>query len=506
MTLNFNLGIGTKIILGYLVVIILAGVSGAYSLRTLDQSRDKDEVITKGYYPLISTLNALDQVVQSTRTLSINWLYLPNAQDKSDLIELKTKRYPTLKRNLISQLSSLKRSRKDIMALLEPYEGTIPHQEVLMKKLDDEEAYNDELLLFELIQTLDNSIVEPLEVLHEKIIVETEELKKERDLLIQKKYSSFDSVEFVIISMTLAAVFLGICTAWVITRNIVNLLGTQPSEVAILADKVARGKLNLDFNKKKYRGLYANMKSMIEKLQSIVREVHSKAFSMAEVSNEMASIAQNVSSGASNQASSSEEISASMEEMTSNISQNSDNSQAAEKTSTQTMENMQEGQKVMDETVSSLKTITERISVISEIARQTDILALNAAVEAARAGAAGKGFSVVASEVRKLAENSRLVSDEIEELCQINMEVAEKTRSIFEESLGRIEDTVELVQKIANASVEQKSGAQQISDAIQFLNRITQENAVNSDKMASQSNLLLEQSDELKVVVDFFTA
>ena len=114
------------------------------------------------------------------------------------------------------------------------------------------------------------------------------------------------------------------------------------------------------------------------------------------------------------------------------------------------------------ETVRAMKNIAEKILVIEEIARQTDLLALNAAIEAARAGEHGKGFAVVASEVRKLSEKSQAAAAEISRVSGASVEMAEDAGKMLGEMVPDIKKTAELVQEISAASNEQNTGAEQI--------------------------------------------
>jgi methyl-accepting chemotaxis protein len=155
-------------------------------------------------------------------------------------------------------------------------------------------------------------------------------------------------------------------------------------------------------------------------------------------------------------------------------------------------------------TVMVMKKIAEKVSIIGDIAFQTNILALNAAVEAARAGEHGKGFAVVAAEVRKLAERSHIAAGEINELTKSSVEVADKAGSQLESIVPSIQKTAKLVQEISAASIEQNSGANQINNAINQLNKVTQQNAASAEEMATSSEELSSQADSLKDLISFF--
>ncbi len=247
-----------------------------------------------------------------------------------------------------------------------------------------------------------------------------------------------------------------------------------------------------------------NINVMISNLSRFSEDVQQAARNVAEGSSQMSSSADQISTGISHQAASIEEISGSMEEMSSIVSQNADNAKETAKIAAGTARNTLEGKKAIRETVTAMKNISEKIRIIEEIARQTNMLALNAAIEAARAGGHGKGFAVVAAEVRKLAEKSQKAAGEIGSLSTSNLGLAEQAFHLLEEMVSGIQKTADLIQEISTSGEEQADGIVQVNKSIQQLDQIIQHNAVSTEEMAATSRSFLDQAEKLLTAASFF--
>jgi len=250
--------------------------------------------------------------------------------------------------------------------------------------------------------------------------------------------------------------------------------------------------------------LLTYVNTMIERLRGVVGDALSASDNVSSGSQELSASSEQLSQGATEQASSAEEASASMEEMAANIKQNADNAAQTEKIARQSSRDAEASGQAVNRAVGAMRTIAEKISIVQEIARQTDLLALNAAVEAARAGEHGKGFAVVASEVRKLAERSQAAAAEISALSGDTVQVATESGEMLNRLVPDIQKTAELVSEISAACREQDIGASQINEAIQQLDKVTQQNAGASEEMSATSEELASQAEELQASIAFF--
>ncbi len=273
-----------------------------------------------------------------------------------------------------------------------------------------------------------------------------------------------------------------------------------------VADQIAQGDLTAEAKRLSDKDMLGiALETMLEKLRGVVADAADAADNVAAGSQELSASAEQLSEGSTEQASAAEEASASMEEMAANIKQNAENAGQTEKIAHQSAKDAQASGEAVGRAVTAMQTIAEKITIVQEIARQTDLLALNAAVEAARAGEHGKGFAVVASEVRKLAERSQAAALEISGLSSDTVRVAQEAGTMLEKLVPDIKRTAELVEEISAACREQDIGAEQINQAIQQLDKVTQQNAAASEEMSSTSEELAGQAGQLQQTISYFS-
>ncbi len=243
---------------------------------------------------------------------------------------------------------------------------------------------------------------------------------------------------------------------------------------------------------------------MTTKLRHTITEVRAGANALSSAAAQVSSTSQSLAQGTTEQAASIEETSASLEQMNASITQNADNSRQTEQMALKGAQDASDGGKAVGESVSAMKDIAKKISIIEEIAYQTNLLALNAAIEAARAGEHGKGFAVVATEVRKLAERSQNAAKEIGSVAENSVNVAERSGALLFELVPSIKKTADLVQEVAAASREQASGVEQINRAMSQVDQVTQRNASAAEELSSTAEELSAQAESLQQLLAFF--
>ena len=250
--------------------------------------------------------------------------------------------------------------------------------------------------------------------------------------------------------------------------------------------------------------LASSINNMADKLKSIIVDINRSSELINESSNDITSFSDELANGSSKQVESVNEVLESVEEMISNIQANTSNTKQTQEITKKALEGVKTGSKSANMTVKSMTEIAERISDIENISSQTNILALNASVEAARAGEQGKGFSVVANEVKKLAEKTKQSTTQINELSAHGVEISHDAEKKLSELIPDIEKTTLLVNEITYANEEQNVNANFIQNIINELNSIARKNATVSEELKVKAQNLAVEAGRLKKIITLF--
>ena len=314
---------------------------------------------------------------------------------------------------------------------------------------------------------------------------------------------SYEAARGLMFQLLVAALVIGTTAALWISNGI----STGIARAVAVAQALAAGDLTKQAearNNDEIRDLSEAINRMVERLRDVVARAKGSATNVAGSSQQLAASAEELSQGASEQSASTEEASSAVEQMAANIRQAADNASTTENIANGASTDARSSGDVVEGALRSIETIADKINIVQEIARQTDLLALNAAVEAARAGQHGKGFAVVASEVRKLAERSQQAASEINQLSQDTLGLSKEAGEKLKALVPNIEKTAELVREISAASREQNIGAEQINEAMRQMDSVVQQNASASDEVSSISEQLASQASQLQTMLAFF--
>lgn len=493
--------IGLKLILGFIgvaAIALIVGAIGAVSLATLDEADTR--LYEKVTLPIVYVAN-FTEAFQRTR---INIRDMVEASSQEDIEEAATT-ITALRKELDEQAALYEptilteagqKSFEDFMAARAVYGAELDKIIALARENRDEEAMQ---ILLGRGKNAALAEQEALDVMQNQKVA----IGQETALANAALADSATSIMFTaIIIGVIGAISLGVILSLSITRPL--NAGVQ------IALTVSKGDLRIEvpvqYTKRsdEIGHLAKALDEMIGQLRTIAVSIIGAAATVNNGATEISTSAQQLSQGSTEQASSVEEVSASVEEMASSIKQNSDNATETEGRAKAAARDAEEGGVAVADSVTAMKNIAGKISIVEEIARQTNLLALNAAIEAARAGEAGKGFAVVASEVRKLAERSQIAAQEISSLSSSSVAVAEKAGALLTSIVPAIQKTSELVQEISSTSREQSTGADQISSAIMQLDEVIQQNASASEEMASMAEELSTQAEHMQSTIEFF--
>jgi methyl-accepting chemotaxis protein len=396
----------------------------------------------------------------------------------------------------------------------------------------------------------------------DKFRAQIKTFQERESTLMKVRNDELTNTEVAVINLTvlgtIIAVALGVFIAVWLTRHIMGLLGGEPSYIARIAKQVASGDLSIDFKKNETeQGIYAEMKSMVSNLQEkthlaqqiasgnldlnvvltskkdslgiafqemiinlndVLGQTQQASVEIADASGSVSSSSNALSEGASSQASSLDNISSSLNQLSTQINLNAGNATQAKDLTLKAQKETNIGSNKMKEMIAAMvdisassQSISQFINTIDEIAAQTNLLALNAAIEAARAGEQGRGFAVVADEVRNLAarstkaaaETAQLISGAVEK-TQIGSAIASQTAESLKNVTESISQASELVELIASASSEQATGANVINDGVAEIDSVTQKNNDAAQGSAAAAEQLSHQAIQLQEMLTRF--
>jgi methyl-accepting chemotaxis protein len=515
-----NLKVGQRIGLAFAFILIMLAIIAIASITQLANINEDMQTLSNDRYPKAAMVNEIAFRVMDNARILRNLILNPDekaqvsnkdAYDKN--VARNQELYDQLDKSVASNegkelLKAMEEARTAFRAYTaEVVQFAMAHNDVEATKALYGENYKTQAAYFTTLKKM---------VEHEDLMVK-DSAKSASDAYL--------STRTIIITLSIAVFLLGAAIAFLTTRSITRQLGGEPDYVAEIASRIASGDLSMSVVTKSgdTTSMLITMKQMQGSLKEMVAEVQSSADQVSTTATQLAAASSQVAEGSRQQAEAASSMAASVEEMTVSIDQVSSNAGEAKAASTYSGELSEKGAEVIHNAVVEMGKIdvavkesaaviaglqqqadgiSAIVNVIKEIAEQTNLLALNAAIEAARAGEQGRGFAVVADEVRKLAERTANSTREISAMIENIQGATHEAVASMESGGTKVSSGVTLANQAGQSIQQIKTEVNRVAQVIIDISDSLKEQSIASRDIAVNVEKIAQMSEENSAAVE----